>query len=80
MQAENAPGEKLKVRRSGQDEPCWLREGLNAHASGRKRGDQFCIYVADRILMPTLTRETIEGIAAGQIDFDGPDQISHPPQ
>ena len=27
---------------------------LNAHASGRRSGDQFCIYICDLFIVPTL--------------------------
>jgi hypothetical protein len=30
----------------------WTR--LNAHASGRRSGDQFCVYVCDRFVVPAL--------------------------
>jgi hypothetical protein len=31
----------------------WTR--LNAHAAGRRSGDQFCVYVCDRFVVPALT-------------------------
>ena len=30
-----------------------LRSRLNSHASGRRSGDQFCVYVFDRLVLPT---------------------------
>ena len=44
---------------------------LSAHANGRRSGDQFCIYVFDRLLLPNLTREQIERAATGQLSLDG---------
>jgi hypothetical protein len=38
---------------------------LASHASGRRSGDQFCVYVADRLVMPELTSDGLEAIAAG---------------
>jgi hypothetical protein len=32
-----------------------LRNRLNSHASGRRSGDQFCVYVCDRFVVPRLT-------------------------
>jgi hypothetical protein len=32
-----------------------LRSRLASHASGRRSGDQFCIYVFDRLVLPTLS-------------------------
>ncbi|WP_414755641.1 GIY-YIG nuclease family protein [Anabaena sp. CCY 9910] len=43
---------------------------LNSHASGRRSGDQFCVYVADRLVLPTLSQEEIQDIAAGILLFD----------
>jgi len=43
---------------------------LKSHASGRRSGDQFCVYVADRLVLPQLSRAEIESIAAGRIPFD----------
>jgi hypothetical protein len=30
----------------------WTR--LDSHAGGRRSGDQFCVYVADRLVLPSL--------------------------
>ena len=43
---------------------------LNSHASGARSGDQFCVYVADRLVLPTLTREQIKAISERAIAFD----------
>lgn len=47
-----------------------IRSRLNSHASGRRSGDQFCIYVFDRMVLPTLSREQIEDAARGQFSLD----------
>lgn len=47
-----------------------LRDRLGSHASGARGGDQFCLYVADLILLPTLTQEQIRAIAQREIRFD----------
>jgi hypothetical protein len=44
---------------------------LSSHASGRRSGDQFCFYVADRLVLPHLTAEQIAEIGAGRLAFDG---------
>jgi hypothetical protein len=41
----------------------WTR--LNAHASGRRSGDQFCVYVCDRFVVPALTPPQQRQLAAG---------------
>jgi hypothetical protein len=47
-----------------------LRSRLASHASGRRSGDQFCVYVADRFVLPELDPETIQGIAEGATSLD----------
>jgi len=37
---------------------------LRSHWNGRRSGDQFAVYVADHYVLPTLTREQIDAIAA----------------
>lgn len=37
---------------------------LRSHWNGRRSGDQFCVYVADHYVLPELTREQVEAIAA----------------
>jgi hypothetical protein len=46
----------------------WTR--LNSHASGRRSGDQFCVYVCDRFVVPTLTREQQQAIGRGDLSLD----------
>jgi hypothetical protein len=43
---------------------------LKSHASGRRSGDQFCVYVADRLVLPTLAQEDIAAIALGRHQMD----------
>ena len=43
---------------------------LQSHASGRRSGDQFCVYVADRLVLPTLSHEEITAIASGRHQMD----------
>jgi hypothetical protein len=48
-----------------------IRSRLASHASGRRSGDQFCVYVFDRLILATLNREQIDGAARGQLSLDG---------
>jgi len=50
--------------------PLGLFTRLQSHASGRRSGDQFCVYVADRLVLPTLTQEDIADIASGRHQLD----------
>ena len=48
-----------------------LRSRLASHASGRRSGDQFCIYVFDRLVLPALSLQQIQDAARGQLSLDG---------
>jgi hypothetical protein len=79
-----APGQLLYVGYSGRGskaqesdtkrtkgkrrEGLWSR--LAAHASGRRSGNQFAVYVADRFVLPTMSADDIEAVAAGTIRMD----------
>lgn len=43
---------------------------LQSHASGRRSGDQFCVYVADRLVLPTVTQDDINAITSGRHQMD----------
>ena len=50
--------------------PQGLYTRLQSHASGRRSGDQFCVYVADRLVLPGLSRDEIDSIASGRHNMD----------
>jgi hypothetical protein len=50
--------------------PLGLYTRLHSHASGRRSGDQFCVYVADRLVLPRLSPENIASIASGRHQMD----------
>ena len=52
------------------DRPWGLTTRLASHASGRRSGDQFCVYVADFLILPELTPEDIAAIARREVRFD----------
>ena len=47
-----------------------LRSRLKSHASGRRSGDQFCVYVADRFILPTLSMLEVQAIGLGELSLD----------
>jgi hypothetical protein len=47
-----------------------LADRLFHHSGGRRSGDQFCVYVADRLVLPKLTAENLADIAAGHLLLD----------
>ncbi len=57
-------------RELGRPKAGGLFSQLNSHASGRRSGDQFCVYVSDRFVLPTLSADQIREIAAGRLSLD----------
>ena len=43
---------------------------LNSHASGRLSGDQFCVYVANRLVIPSLRAYDLPKFASGELKLD----------
>jgi len=43
---------------------------LNSHASGRLSGDQFCVYVANRLVIPTLSKDDLPKFRDGELRLD----------
>jgi hypothetical protein len=43
---------------------------LRSHASGRLSGDQFCVYVANRLVIPSLAQEDLPRFATGELKLD----------
>lgn len=39
---------------------------LQSHASGRRSGDQFAIYICDRFVVPHLSRDDLDALARGE--------------
>jgi hypothetical protein len=47
-----------------------LRDRLNSHASGRRSGDQFCVYVFDRLVLPSLSADQMRASGLGTFSLD----------
>ncbi len=43
---------------------------LNSHASGRLSGDQFCVYVANRLVIPSIKQDQLSLFASGDLSLD----------
>lgn len=43
---------------------------LRSHASGRRSGDQFNIYICDRYVIPTLTSKQLAAVGTGELSLD----------
>jgi hypothetical protein len=50
--------------------PWGLVTRLASHASGRRGGDQFCVYVADFLVLPDLTSDDIAKVASRELALD----------
>ena len=47
-----------------------LQGRLSQHASGRRSGDQFCVYVGDRLVMSKLSIDQMKGVFSGEFSLD----------
>ena len=69
MSGKNKTKEQLdEIRSEGGRKGLWER--LASHASGARSGDQFCVYVADLLLLPGLSAEQCAAIGSRELSFD----------
>jgi hypothetical protein len=54
--------------REGEAKGLWTR--LGSHASGRRSGDQFNVYICDRFVVPVLTPDQQRDIGEGKLFLD----------
>jgi hypothetical protein len=64
------PGGRYSRGTIPRNTPHGIYTRLQSHASGRRSGDQFCVYVPDRFVLPILTRDDIAGIVSGRHQMD----------
>jgi len=54
--------------------PAGLRLGLvkrlKSHATGRLSGDQFCVYVANKLVLPLIQPDMLLKFSTGELDLD----------
>jgi hypothetical protein len=63
-------GRELEKAQSSQRKKYGLITRLASHASGRLSGDQFCVYVANRLVIPSLQAEQLNKFASGELTLD----------
>jgi hypothetical protein len=68
MSGRGAQAEDFTVGSDGKAAGLWTR--LHSHASGRRSGDQFNVYICDRFVVPMLTQDQQQAIASGQLLLD----------
>jgi len=54
----------------GREQAKWMWTRLDSHASGRRSGDQFNIYICDRFIVPVLTPGQQRDIGQGILLLD----------
>jgi hypothetical protein len=70
MAGRSLTAESIMEHRNDPTRVTGLRSRLASHASGRRSGDQFCVYVADRFVLPRLDEETIQAVGDGSASLD----------
>lgn len=63
-------GRKFEKSQSGLRKKYGLITRLASHASGRLSGDQFCVYVANRLVIPALDPDQLNRFASGDHTLD----------
>ena len=63
-------GREFEKAQSAQRKKYGLINRLASHASGRLSGDQFCVYVANRLVIPNLQAEQLNKFASGELTLD----------
>jgi hypothetical protein len=70
MSGRGAQSEDFVARPDQQDKATGLWIRLNSHASGRRSGDQFNIYICDRFIVPRLTPDQQRDVGCGRLLLD----------
>ncbi len=63
-------GRQIEKARNDGKKKFGLITRLNSHASGRLSGDQFCVYVANRLVIPSLCPEDLHRFETGECTLD----------
>ena len=67
MSGRGAKAEDFVAARGQDDQAKWLWTRLGSHASGRRSGDQFNVYICDRFVVPALTPRQQRDIGQGKL-------------
>ena len=63
-------GRNITTDTAPRNRPHGLHTRLNSHFSGRRSGDQFCVYVADYLVLGSLKANEIENVSTGRHQLD----------
>ena len=70
MSGRGAKAEDFVATQTQEDQAKWLWTRLGSHASGRRSGDQFNVYICDRFVVPALTPRQQRDIGQGKLLLD----------
>ena len=70
MSGRSLSAEQIETHCNNNSKAKGLFTRLKSHASGRRSGDHFCVYVGDRLVLPLLSQVQIIKIGAGELSFD----------
>lgn len=61
-------GNAAQAKKKGES---WgLYNRLKSHSSGRRSGNQFCLYICDRMIIPTLSPTELHQVGTGKLELD----------
>ena len=64
-------GRQIELAATQEKKKYGLVTRLNSHASGRLSGDQFCVYVTNRLVIPNLKKDDLGKFTTGDSRFGG---------
>jgi hypothetical protein len=70
MSGRGAKAEDFVAGQGREDQARWLWTRLGSHASGRRSGDQFNVYICDRFVVPSLARHQQQDVGRGKLLLD----------
>jgi len=70
MSGRGAKAEDFVTGQGHEDQAKGLWTRLSSHASGRRSGDQFNVYICDRFVVPSLTPRQQQDIGEGRLLLD----------
>ncbi len=70
MAGQGLTAEQVALRRNEGASVRGLFDRLRSHRTGRRGGDQFCLYVFDRFVLPVLTADEIARVRIGRLSLD----------
>jgi hypothetical protein len=70
MSGTNLPPDEVVEPTQKHGKPVGLYTRLHSHFKGDRAGDKFCIYVCDRLVLPSLNSDDLVRIGSGELSLD----------